>query len=141
MSRYTMVEVACPHCGQAQAVHVWQSLNVTLDPSLKADLFQGKINQMVCLFCQTSAVMDTPLLYHDMALAFSVQYYPLAFIDDPAFLANFSADGQWQDARLADLTAGLGGGGDYLLHPHIVFDMKELLRYILFRERLAHHQV
>lgn len=126
--------VKCPKCGHEENVEVWDTLNVSLDPRDKELLFQGKINLFVCSECDHHAFINIPLLYHDMRRRFVVQYYPPDVLDDSRFYAAFGPDG--------GLTAGvlerLPGVGnlDYIVKPHIVFDIRELLRYVRFRDHL-----
>jgi hypothetical protein len=117
----------CPKCGHPQEFTLWQSLNVTLNPELKERLFHGQINVFTCDSCNFASFIDYPLLYHDMDRTFCIQYYPVAALEDEDFFKIFRKNG----------TLNLNmPSGHYLENPHLVFDMHEMLRYIIFRERI-----
>ncbi len=117
----------CPKCGHAQEFLLWQSVNVTLEPHLREMLFQGRINVFHCDACEFTSCIDYPLLYHDMDRAFSVQYYPPAALEDEDFFKIFTKTGTFHLPEFP---------GHYLGRPHLVFDMAEMLRYIVFREKV-----
>jgi hypothetical protein len=117
----------CPECGHTQGFLLHESLNVTLDPSLREKLFQGLINVFRCDGCDFTAFVDHPLLYHDMNLAFSVQYYPVSYLDDDEFFKIYRKDGSIFFGSFTD---------HYVTKPHLVFDIDEMLRYITFREKV-----
>ncbi len=48
MSMESSESIKCPKCGADQEVIVWSSLNVDLDPELRARLFNGEINMFEC---------------------------------------------------------------------------------------------
>ncbi len=91
MTRLTSISVACPECKNEQKVTVWDSINITLDPTLREKLFQGEINRFKCLACGREAILDIPLLYHDMNRHFCVQYYPPQSLEDPEFIQMFES--------------------------------------------------
>ncbi len=128
MTRTSSTAVRCPECGRQQEVVLWDSLNVTLDPELKEKLFEGKINIFECIFCHFTTMIDYPLLYHDMDRRFIVQYYPFSsLMVNEDYLKMFRKNGKIREIPLSRT---------YLEEPHIVFDMNEMLRYILFREKI-----
>ena len=132
MSKLTPHDLQCPHCGNEQETRVWDSLNVTLDPELKEKLYRGEVNQFECEKCGQKTFIDAPLLYHDMTQKFCVQYYPPNALKDTDFLKNFNSDG-WQKSMLSipkELCK-------YLQKPHVVFDMNEMIRYVLFRDLIS----
>jgi hypothetical protein len=45
---------------------VWNSINVTLDPSLRDRLIDGSLSRFVCGRCGAEAEVNHDLLYHDM---------------------------------------------------------------------------
>src|SRR5262245_50825522 len=116
MSRKESVSLSCPKCGNEQQIIVWTSLNVTLDPEARDDLFQGKINQFECQKCDTKASIDANLLYHDMERDFVVWYFSPQQIEDEEFLGNFTLEGIFT-------VPGLSGTqlSKALQNPHIVF--------------------
>jgi hypothetical protein len=133
MSRSSNESLNCPKCGKAQSVAVWSSLNIDLDPDLRTRLFNGEINQFKCQFCQHSAFINTPLMYHDMRRQFAVQYYPPESLDDPEFIASFDPT---HPPRMKGLPKKIG----YVGEPHIVFEMGDLLACIVFHERIRGKQ-
>ncbi len=112
---------------------MWSTVNVTVDPSLRRMLFDGEINLFVCKKCGHRIRIVAPLLYHNMNLRFCVQYYPPGCLDDTASLRRFKPDG----SPVINLSRPGGLDCDYLMNPHIVFDMAEKLRYVTFREGIA----
>lgn len=128
--------VKCPKCGETQEELVWSSINVTVDPNLRAKLARGEINFCKCHHCGSTCHMNTPLLYHDMALRFCVQYYPEDHLDDINFLRSFKSDGSpVQDAGLVSILDQPQFA--YLSNPHIVFDIVDMLNYVRFREGIC----
>jgi hypothetical protein len=139
MSRQDKDEVTCPKCNTKQTITYWQSINVDLDPELKKDLFEGNLNKVKCenQNCDFSGHMGYPLLYHDMKKRFCVQYYPEELLSDPKRFAptilGMTRDGKTRlppnmPVDISKTTAG------YIQEPHIVFDMAEMLRFIVFRD-------
>lgn len=134
MSVKEQVEATCPACGEASQVTVWRSMNVAADPDAKELLLAGTVNVFACPKCRYESLLDVDFLYNDPERRFSVQYYPYERLSDDGFLANFSTDG---DPRI-ELPGGMAlpDSAGYLLRPHIVFEMGELVRYVAFRDRL-----
>ncbi len=130
MTRIDSVEVDCPKCGSTGKAIIFDSVNVTLNPESKKDLLVGKLNLFKCTKCSHEALLDTPLLYHDMDNEFLVQYVPLHRIEDDHFSSWFTTDGQFNLPRI-------GPEPEYFRHVHIVFSMDELARYVIFRDRLS----
>lgn len=133
MTRIDSQVIQCPHCENKQDVTIWHSVNVSLNPDLKKKLFDWEINTLSCNKCDKKVFLDTPLLYHDMTQKFCVQYYPSEMLKDPSFFLLFDADGclkMESTRKIFEL------GEDYVRKPHIVFDMTEMLRYILFRDQI-----
>jgi len=129
MSMESRESIKCPKCGSDQEVIVWSSLNVTLDPELRARLFNGEINMFKCSKCRNKAFLNAPLLYHDMDRKFTVQYYPRQSLDDAGFIGLFEPS---NPPKMKDLPMETG----YIGQPHIVFDMHDFLNCIVFHERI-----
>jgi hypothetical protein len=136
MSIEQPVDLDCPECHQTKTVMVWQSLNADVSPEAREQLLQGKVNVFECEACGQTFPIAAPLLYHDMARRFLVQFHPFQSVDDPDFLARFDSDGR--DTTFLEAAGKIPASGDveYMKHPHVVFSMAELVRYVLFRERL-----
>jgi hypothetical protein len=109
-------------------------MNVTQDPEAKELLLAGAVNVFQCPKCRYESLLDIDFLYHDMERKFCVQYYPYERLGDDGFLANFTNDAE--PAIAVPEGMQVKPGMEYLAHPHIVFDMGELVRYVAFRDRL-----
>ena len=75
------------------------------------------------------AQMPVGLLYTDPVKQFAVQFYPMDALGTDEFYEGFRRDGEPADAD--NKTESMEQ--DHL-RPHIVFDMAEMMRYIVFRE-------
>jgi hypothetical protein len=136
MSSHECLEVECPSCQAKQDIVIWKSINVTRDPEIKEQLFTGKINYFKCKSCDFEGFISAPLVYDDMEKKICVNYLPVEYLEDEDYLRlSFTPDAgirlniHEDTARIADT--------DYFRHAHIVFSMAELIRYVLFRDRLA----
>jgi len=129
-------QVACPQCGQEQSITLWKSLNVAQNPEEKPRLYNGEINLLVCNKCGHKSFVPTPLLYHDLDRRIAVQYFPPAYIRRPEFIQQFNRDGSFAPGDALQVEVP-----DYLRQLHIVFNMNELVTYVIFRDVLAeYHQ-
>lgn len=72
MSEQKKVEVECPNCGRRQTVDVWTSINVNLNPEMRARALAGTLNVFPCTGCPDKIGIPTDLLYHDMTHKFMV---------------------------------------------------------------------
>lgn len=137
MSIEEPVEVECPDCGEWQKTTVWRTLNATLDPEAKDALLRGEINVFRCGTCDVVEPLPVDLLYHDMRKRFCVQFYPVHWLDDDGFFDRFTRDA---DLRTR-IPHPLAASAEYIARAHIVFELGELVRYVVFRDRLEqHHQ-
>ena len=131
MTRKRMEEIDCPKCDRKQTETVWNTINVTLNPELKEKLFQGEINKSRCKNCGNEAFISLPLLYHDMDKKYCVQYYPFELLDYDQFFDNFNREGNLNFSLPSVKTV------KYMKNIHVVFEMGELERYIIFRDKLS----
>jgi hypothetical protein len=132
MTRSRSHEIECSHCGLKQEVNIWESINVSVDPDLKQRLFQGLINVFKCQKCEKDTFISVPLFYHDMERRFCVQFFPFDWLEDDGLLSDaFTREGELNTALFQ-----LPDTPDDMKRTHIVFDMDELLRYVVFREKL-----
>jgi len=131
MSKVKPIEIECPKCGEKHQVDYWESINVDLDPSLRKQLFDANINFFSCEFCDYEAMVNGPLFYHDMTRKFCVQYLPEYWLEDVDNFECYHSDGSLETFVNFN-TMGIG----HRSRPHVVFDIEEMLRYILFREML-----
>jgi hypothetical protein len=137
MSLTERVSLKCPECGKIQNPIIWKSLNSTLDAEARNTLFEDGINVFSCADCGKRIRIDTSLLYHDMKLKFTVLYLPFAFLENETAFGWFEKNGQLvkdEDEEVDEQFAD-----HYLTTHHVVFDFGELLRYIIFREKLNDH--
>ena len=126
MSSHTVLEAECPSCRAKQDLVVWQSVDVTCDPELKEQLPS----------CRFEGFITAPLAYFDREKKVCATYVPVEYLEDEAYLkATFTPEGtarpdlQDDTARVAGITSRQ--------ETHIVFSMTELIRYVLFRDRLG----
>jgi predicted RNA-binding Zn-ribbon protein involved in translation (DUF1610 family) len=131
MTKERMEEIDCPKCGEKQTETLWDTMNVTLNPELKEKLFQGEINRFRCKNCGNEAYISLPLLYHDMGKKYCVQYYPFDWLEYDQILDNFTREGDLNFPLPVVRTL------EYMEKIHIVFEMGELVRYIIFRDKLS----
>lgn len=66
MSRFRREKVTCPSCGTPGTAKIWDSVNPTVDPSLKAGLLEGRLMSYVCPSCGSTTHLEHNLLYHDL---------------------------------------------------------------------------
>lgn len=76
MSLNLKQNVKCPECGQMSEITVWNSITVKDSKDLKQDLLQGKINMFHCPSCSHTALMPTPMLYHDEEKRLMISFSP-----------------------------------------------------------------
>lgn len=124
MSNSEEMEIKCPRCGAQQKATVWKKLDTASDPGIKEALFGWEINIFNCSACDLRAQMPVGLLYCDTARGFAVQFYPMDDLGSDEFYKGFRRDGEPADAVSSTDSP----------KPHIVFDMAEMMRYIVFRE-------
>jgi hypothetical protein len=133
MSQVHTYSMTCPHCGHDQQVEVWNALNISVNPELRYKLFNAEINVFVCEICDHKALINVPLLYHDVQRRYGVQYYPPDSLKNEQFLEQFTDQGKMDLSRIHISSKA---EGHYLTDPHIVFDLNEMLRYIDFRDKV-----
>lgn len=65
MSINAKQNIKCPKCSQMSEITVWSSITVKDSADLKQDLLGGRVNIFRCPSCSHTALMPTPMLYHD----------------------------------------------------------------------------
>ena len=130
MSMHSKDDVACAKCGHSQSIVIWQSLNASLDPDARADLLAGRINSFQCNSCGSTGILQVPLLYIDIPRVLIAWYHPPELLDHDSLSDAFDIYGS---PHVHLLPLDYKG---FIPHIHVVFDMGELVRYVLFRERL-----
>ena len=66
MSMNKIADFECPACNYKNNITIWPTLNATVDPELKEELFSGKLFAKVCPNCGKVNRFNYTLLYHDM---------------------------------------------------------------------------
>ena len=133
MTRCDSHRIKCPLCGSKITIILYDTINATLSPKKREELLQGKINVVECPACKKTFKVSKSLLYHDMERNFMVWYYPFESIKHRNFFDVFSIDGHLND----DPALAEEDIPEYTKNVHYVFSMDEMVRYILFREKLA----
>ena len=110
---------------------VWSTINIQLSPEVKEELLEAKTNLFQCEMCSFEQTVPVALMYHDMEKEFCVQFFPFDTMDN-GFFENFTDNGEVDLRR-----TGAEDPPDYFRSIHIVFSMDELVRYVIFRDRLA----
>lgn len=128
-------DLSCRDCGHIQSVRLWQRVHAQRNPEARALLFQGLLNVLVCENCNQPASFPVPLGYRDDRLAFGVLFFPGEAVDDPDFYQAFAGNGMLRLPPQANVAPAVPATA------HVVFSISELVTYIVFRERLAAHQV
>lgn len=133
MSIKRPLEVTCQLCSAKQTVTVWETVNTILDPEMKAELIEQRVNVFECIGCGEPLTVDISFLYHDMERRFTVQYLNEIHTSSPEYYTNLLKDGSIA-AKGREHEFVTKSTGEYLLHPHYVFSMQEMATYILFRD-------
>lgn len=133
MSQKTSIEVPCPSCKAIVPTDYWHSINAQIDPQAKMKLLNGELNVFQCNNCNYKSSMPGEFLYHDMINKYCVQLIPFNHVDDNITLDRFTANGH------LNINVGLPTGpiSEFFNNIHTVFSMQELVRYIIFRDKLA----
>lgn len=76
MSLNTKQSIRCPKCGQMNDITVWNSITVKDSADLKSDLLAGRVNMFHCPSCSHTALMPTPMLYHDEEKRLMISFSP-----------------------------------------------------------------
>ena len=114
---------------------IYKSINATQDPEARKALLEGRVNRFVCGKCDHKGYLLVSFLYHDMDRQFLVQYHPFPAVQSDEFLKDFEVSGRPR-LESGKLAAEIDRKLKYFSEMHIVFDMAEMMRYIIFRERL-----
>ncbi len=136
MSSFNQIEVECPSCRTRQDIRIWQAIDAARNKEVREQLITGRINYLYCSSCQFEGEIAAPLLYYDTEKRFCARYVPVEYLDDEEYVARtFMPDGTVRAGGFADEDPSLDT--DYFRHAHIVFSLPELIRYVLFRERVS----
>lgn len=139
VSPYELLEVECPSCRKRQDVMVWNRIDATADPGSKEDLITGRTNYFSCPSCGFEGFIAAPLFYDDPVCGVSALYVPVEYLNDDEYLERmFPYNGKARSGT--DDSTTVAAGGIVRQDPHVVFSMEELVRYIIFRDRLRQVQ-
>jgi len=127
-----MIEIDCPQCGIKNKVETWKTINAQISPEAKEKLLKGKINLLHCKKCGLRLSLPIVLLYHDMELRFCVYYIPFSSVENGKVLDQLDDSGEIS----IDLPVPKEVVPDYFKSPHVVFNMGEMARYVIFRDML-----
>lgn len=94
MTTQQTTDLACPGCGAASQFHYHASVNVTLEPELKARVLDGSLARFRCEQCGHEARVAHDLLYHDMQRRLLVQLDASGRATGDSFDATMGAIGQ-----------------------------------------------
>ena len=135
MSATETIDFTCPQCKEKSQMTIYKAINATQDPEARKALLEGQINQFVCGKCGQKGYLLVSILYHDMNRRFLVQYHPFPAVQSEEFLKDFDEAGRPR-LKSSKLAGEIDRKLKYFNEMHVVFDMAELMRYIVFRERL-----
>ena len=82
MSMQNEVTLTCKECGHSQNFTLWNSVNVSLNPELNDKVKSQSLFQFKCEECGETFTVEYPVLYHDVANKFMVQYLPNSTTED-----------------------------------------------------------
>jgi len=67
MSQPKKQPFTCPHCHHKQEFSVWETINVTEEPKLKAQVLKRELGKFTCEHCAGTIWVKHPIYYHDVA--------------------------------------------------------------------------
>ena len=76
MSQQRTIDCTCPHCGRPGTFEVWDSINVDLDPEMRAKLMNDELFEWTCPHCGGEVYAPYGFIYHDMKHKFMLFYEP-----------------------------------------------------------------
>jgi hypothetical protein len=72
-----MTQIACPNCRTPIQANVEQLIDISVDPSAKAQLLSGSLNSAHCTTCGFEGMLSTLLVYHDPEKELLLTYVPV----------------------------------------------------------------
>ena len=127
-------DVTCMACDVTISLWAWHVLDVTQYPDLKRQLLADAVNAVPCTRCGRMCRCEIPVRYEDRTLGFSVQYVPASHRRDPHFLRLCDEVGALRTDASTSSTLNTALGA-----TRVVFAMDELIRYVVFRDRISAH--
>lgn len=77
MSQQRTIDVQCPKCGRPGTFEVWDSVNVDLDPEMRAKVLNEEIFEWTCPHCGEEVYVPFGFIYHDMKHKFMLFFDPV----------------------------------------------------------------
>ncbi|MDD6468238.1 MAG: CpXC domain-containing protein [Erysipelotrichaceae bacterium] len=74
MSLEKITSIVCNQCQKNFDITVWDSINVSLDPSLKEKILNNNLFVFECPHCGKQFYLSYDFLYHDMDAEYMIQY-------------------------------------------------------------------
>ncbi len=82
MSLARTEKIKCPGCGKEHDFTVWDSVNTTLDPEMKAKARSGEMFRFVCPDCGAVTNVFYQCLYHQMEDQVMIYFVPNGPVDE-----------------------------------------------------------
>lgn len=76
MSKIETKKFTCPKCHKESDFIMYESVNVSLDPSLREKVLTGELFQWTCPECGETFTVMYDFLYHDMKKQFMIYFSP-----------------------------------------------------------------
>ena len=76
MTKFSKEQYECPYCKNMEENTMYETVNVTLNPSLREKVFSGEIFECTCTKCGKTTTILYNLLYHDMTNKFMIYFTP-----------------------------------------------------------------
>jgi predicted RNA-binding Zn-ribbon protein involved in translation (DUF1610 family) len=115
MSANHIEKIKCPKCGKVSDYVVWDTIDTSIDPQMKAQIRNGEAFRWHCPDCGNNSLIFYPTLYHQVADKYLLCYVP----GDPTSAV----------AHMKDLEKDPGESGykfDSTYTKRIVYDMNQL---------------
>ena len=68
--------ITCPQCNNKSEFVFWDSINVDLDPDMRAKVMNGEVFRWTCPHCGANVYVPFETLYHDMKHKFMIMFSP-----------------------------------------------------------------
>lgn len=135
MTRSIKREIQC-HCGKCFEATLYESVNVKLNPELKRELLDGRLNVVICPACGQQRRLEIPLLYHDMERRIAIWIFPEDMKGQVAEIeAQLSGLDSLLRARVGEVIANYL---NYCGKPHLVFGRDKFVQLLVQLERGNH---
>lgn len=82
MSKRNVVELVCPFCKKKATYDCWSSVNATINPELKRQLLDSRLNKEKCRNCEKEIELVTEILYHDMDKFIMIECFPAQAVEE-----------------------------------------------------------